>query len=189
MTEDYLIVALIGIAVVFFLFWPKPDRRKKRKQDPARKPERRVARRPVTARYTEDDPVPANAIVVDGSNVMHWGGDPSAPTIAKVVDALENKGFAPIVIFDASVGYRLSDRYMNERTLAPMINMAASRVYVVHKGVVADEVILDFATTHDLRIVTNDRYKDWSVQFPLIKKKGRLVKGTVKEGSVMLNGI
>lgn len=180
MTSQELFVALIGVAAVFYLFWPKPARRKKSAaQD---------APRPTQDPYTEET-VPTNAIVVDGSNVMHWGGEPSSRVIAKTVYELENRGFAPIMIFDASVGYRLSDHYMTPRALAPLVNMAMNRVYVVHKGVVADEVILDFATEHDLRIVTNDRYLDWSVQFPLVKKKGRLVKGTMKEGNIIFRGL
>lgn len=189
MTSQEILVALIGIAFVFYVFWPRPARRKKTSRAPDRRKRATTSQRSYSPPSAQDEAVPKNAIVVDGSNVMHWGGDPSSKAIAQVVYALENKGFAPIVIFDASVGYRLSDRYMTERALAPMINMAANRIYVVHKGVVADEVILDFATEHNLRIVTNDRYRDWSVQFPLVKKKGRLVKGTFAEGSVNLRGI
>jgi hypothetical protein len=135
-----------------------------------------------------DAELPKNAIVVDGSNVMHWGGDPSAHTLDRVLRTLENKGFAPIVFFDANVGYVLDDSYYNEAKLASMIGTPAEHICVVSKGVVADEAILAFATDHGLRVVTNDQYRDWRVRFPLAGQRGKLLRGTWREGSVVWRG-
>jgi hypothetical protein len=135
-----------------------------------------------------DVELPPNAIVVDGSNVMYWGGDASAHTLDRVLRALENKGYAPIVFFDANVGYVLDDSYCNEAKLAAMIGTPAKNICVVSKGVVADEAILAFATDHDLQVVTNDQYRDWRVRFPLAGKKGKLVRGTWRDGSVVWRG-
>lgn len=117
---------------------------------------------------------------------MYWGGEPSKMVLARVIATLREKELSPIAIFDASVGYRLEDRYLNEVDMGAITGLPPTRKLVVHKGVVADEVILDFATAHNLRIVTNDKYRDWTTQFPLVKTKGRLVKGTWKQGNVML---
>lgn len=130
-----------------------------------------------------------NAILVDGSNVMYWGGEPSAKVLKRVIDDLKAKGFAPIVVFDASVGYRLSDRYLDDATMATLVGLKTSQVLVVSKGQVADEILLKMAQDNCLRIVTNDRYRDWGVQFPLVKRKGRLIKGEWREGSVVLRGL
>jgi hypothetical protein len=127
---------------------------------------------------------PRNAIVVDGSNVMFWGGDPSLNTLARILRSLEAADYAPIVFFDASVGYKVGERYYDELAIAPLIGIRFDRICVVSKGVIADQSILMFATDHKLRIVTNDRYRDWSVQFPIIKQKGRLVRGAWKNGNV-----
>jgi hypothetical protein len=166
MTSLELLAWLCAVAVVFYFFWPKPKR--------------------VAAPRPTVDGLPKNAIVVDGSNVMYWGGEPSQMVLARVLAALRKKDFAPIAIFDASVGYRLGNRFMNEMELAAITGLPDRQILVVNKGIVADEVILDFATEHNLRIVTNDRYRDWATQFPHVKKKGCLVKGTWKEGNVML---
>ena len=131
------------------------------------------------------DVLPPNAILVDGSNVMHWGGDPSERVLIRVIQDLRAKGHASIVVFDASVGYRLGSRYLSGAQMAQMIGLPAAQVAVVNKGVVADEVLLDLAQTHSLRIVTNDRYRDWRVQFPVAKEKGTLVQGTWTEGNVV----
>ncbi len=135
-----------------------------------------------------EDNLPANAIVVDGSNVMHWGGDPSADVLARVLRNLEAKGHTPIVFFDANAGYRLGDSYYNEAKLGSLIGTPAKHICVVDKGVVADEAILAFASDHNLRIVTNDQFRDWRVRFPIASQKGKLLRGIWREGSVVWRG-
>ncbi len=130
-------------------------------------------------------PVPENAIIVDGSNVMHWGGDPSLQVLTGVIHKITDLDLTPVVVFDASVGHRLMGRYMHGDAMAKLIGLPAAHVYVVHKGVVADEVILDLAQTHGLKVVSNDRFRDWSVKFPLVKTKGRMMRGTWKGGNVV----
>jgi hypothetical protein len=126
---------------------------------------------------------------VDGSNVLFWGGDgPSAMILTRVLRALEEKGYVPIVYFDANVGYVLAKRYYNESRMAGMIKIPKRHICVVDKGVIADEAILAFASEHRLRVVTNDNFRDWRVQFPHADKKGVLVNGTWQEGSVIWRG-
>lgn len=132
--------------------------------------------------------MPPNAILVDGSNVMHWGGDASAEVLKRVLKSLENKGHAPIVFFDASAGYRLGDRYYNEAKLAALLGRSANHICVVDKGVVADQAILMFASDYGLRVVTNDKYRDWRVQFPHAAKKGNLIGGEWRDGAVVWRG-
>jgi hypothetical protein len=138
-----------------------------------------------TAKVKVEDGPPANAIVVDGSNVMHWGDAASAFTVMHILADLRAKGYAPIVFFDANVGYVLGDRYYNEQILAAMIDTPAAHIRVVSKGVIADEAILAFATNHKLRVVTNDKYRDWRVRFPHAAKKGVLRAGTWRDGNVV----
>lgn len=173
MSQQELFAALIGVAFVFYLFWPKAGRKKVSQPKPIKR----------------DDGLPRNPIVLDGSNIMYWGGDPSAKALNHVIGFLAQKNFSPVVIFDASAGYRLSDRFMTEIDFARLTSLPERQILVVNKGVVADEVILDFATTHKLRIVTNDRYRDWSVQFPMVKQKGRLLKGSFANGNVAIPGL
>ena len=134
------------------------------------------------------DKPPENAILVDGSNVMHWGGDPSQMVLTRVVHDLRERGFTPIVVFDASVGYRLSDRYIHGPQMAQLIGLPLKHVHVVQKGVIADEVLLELARIHGLRVVSQDRFRDWRGQFPAIAKKGAIVRGVWKEGSVVWSG-
>ncbi|SFS01469.1 NYN domain-containing protein [Yoonia litorea] len=139
------------------------------------------------AKPLKTGPAP-NAIVVDGSNVLHWGGEPSLLVLRRVLGSLSDKGYAPIVFFDANVGYLLGDRYFDEAKLASLTGLPKESICVVDKGVVADEAILMFATDHGLRVVTNDRYRDWRVRFPLAGQKGALLGGKWNEGSVVWRG-
>ena len=69
--------------------------------------------------------LPENGIVVDGSNVMYWNGDPETRVLRRVIDKLKELGFQPFVVFDASVGYRLSDRYLDDVTMAAIVDLPA----------------------------------------------------------------
>jgi hypothetical protein len=126
-----------------------------------------------------------HAIVVDGSNVMHWGGAPSAKVLACVLVELQAKGYAPIVFFDASAGYRLADRYLGAQELAGLTGLPAAQIHVVDKGVIADSAILRFSALHGLRIVSNDQYRDWRVQFPHLGRKGAVLRGRFQDGAVV----
>ena len=137
------------------------------------------------ARTLRTDHTPANAIIVDGSNVMHWGGDPSILTLSRVLRALTQVGFHPIAYFDANVGYKLADMHLGPTHLAQQIGLPPRQVIIVPGGVQADGLILEHAVLHGLRVVTNDRFLDWKAQFPDISRRGFLVKGTWREGNVV----
>lgn len=131
------------------------------------------------------DTAPKNAILVDGSNVMHWGGEPAAFVVERVVAALAREGWVPYVCFDANAGYKLEGRYMKARDMASLIGIPAARILVVDKGMVADEVLLHEAQKRGLKIVSNDRFRDWTGQHPWVKDHKRFLRGTWKEGAVV----
>ena len=124
-------------------------------------------------------------VVVDGSNVMHWSGEPSKGALWGVISTLTRQGLDPYVIFDANVGYILSGRHLDLAELSQICGLPNERIAVVDKGVVADEVILKYAKTHSVKVVSNDRYRDWTVKFPFVKTKGRMMRGTWKGGAVV----
>lgn len=130
-----------------------------------------------------------NAILVDGSNVMHWGGDPSEKVLRHVIDRLKEQGLEPIVIFDANVGYKLQDRFLDEAQMARLMGVPRKQVVVVNKGQTADELILDQAAATDWRIVTNDRFRDWAVRYKFVKQHKRFVRGEWRGGNVLFRGL
>lgn len=126
-------------------------------------------------------------VVVDGSNVMHWKDDsPNIQTVREVLDELTARGFSPGVVFDANAGYKIADRYLNERALARLLKLPSDRVHVVPKGEPADPFILRAANGLGARVVTNDRYRDWIDAYPEVRRPGFLIKGRYDGGVLKL---
>jgi hypothetical protein len=130
------------------------------------------------------------AILVDGSNVMHWQDNtPSLDPLQQVVRELSLLGLKPGVVFDANVGYKLEGRFLGERELAIRLGIPAAQIMVVPKGTQADPYLLDTARELQARIVTNDRFRDWVTDYPEVKEPGLLVSGGVQAGRVWLDGV
>lgn len=127
-------------------------------------------------------------IVIDGSNVMHWGGEsPRIEPVREVVRHLESLGFTPGVIFDANAGYLLEGRYCHDHVFGRLLGLPTDRVMVVDKGTPADPVILREAQDLKARVVTNDRYRDWAERFPDVRSPGFLVRGGYRNGRLWLD--
>jgi hypothetical protein len=125
-------------------------------------------------------------IIVDGSNVLHWGGDPSLKVLVRVLQKLVAQRLEPLVYFDANVGYVLFDRHVDPAELAEALNVQARQVTIAPSRVTADEVLLRHALRDGLRVVSNDRFLDWKQKFPQIDRRGFLVKGRWQQGTVIL---
>ncbi|MBL4928494.1 NYN domain-containing protein [Fuscibacter oryzae] len=127
-------------------------------------------------------------VVVDGSNVMHWDeGKPSLETLRLVLEELSARGFSPGVIFDANAGWKLHDRYVDDRSFARQLKLPEDTVLVVPKGVPADQYILESARDLKARVVTNDRFRDWAEHFPEVHDPDFLIRGGVRVGHVWLD--
>ena len=159
-----LLVALAAVAVLL-LFGPRKPKATKR---PARSP--------------------GKPILVDGSNVMHWSrGQPDLQTVKSVLTSLHNKGYPPLVWFDANAGYLVENRYMQPKHLAWKIGLPTRSVRIAPKGTPADPLILDEARQSGVPIITNDRFRDWQEQFPEIANTDRLVRGGFDGAAVRLH--
>lgn len=151
-----------------------------------------LLRRFFRSRKSSQHPAPEakplkNAVIVDGSNVMHWkGGSPDLATVRLVVDQLTGKGFAPGVVFDANAGYLLTGKYQHDGALGRALGLHEDRVMVVPKGTPADPAILTAARDMKARVVTNDRFRDWADDFPEIRTPGHLISGSIKGRQVYL---
>ena len=55
-------------------------------------------------------------------------------------------------------------------------------VLVVPKGNPADIYILNAARDMDAFIITNDRFRDWALEYPEVLDPGYLIKGEYRQG-------
>lgn len=129
----------------------------------------------------------AKPIIIDGSNVMHWdGGEPRIEVVKSVVNHLKEKGFSPGIVFDANAGYLLTGKYQHDGSLSRNLGLPEKNVMVVPKGTSADPTILEIARDMDARVVSNDRFRDWVGQYPEIRRKGFVIRGRFKSGTLDL---
>ncbi len=128
---------------------------------------------------------PRPAILIDGSNVMHWQDNtPSVAPLQKLVRDLTLRGMTPGVVFDANVGYKLTGRFLNERDLAKLLMLPSEQILVVPKGTQADYYLLETARDLKAQIVTNDRFRDWADTYPEVAEPGTLLRGGMRDGQV-----
>jgi hypothetical protein len=131
---------------------------------------------------------PPNWVVIDGSNVLHWAdGKPDIATLQAVVKRLTGLGFTPGVVFDANAGYKISDRYLHDGSLARLLGLSDDRVMVANKGTPADPILLSAARDLGARVVSNDRFRDWVETHPEITRPGHLIRGGFRNGSLWLD--
>lgn len=126
-------------------------------------------------------------IVVDGSNVMHWKDNtPQLSTLLEVLRALEARGFSPGVVFDANAGYKIAGIYKHDFGFGKVLGLPQDRVMVVNKGEPADPVVLAAAAEHGVRVVSNDRFRDWAADFPEVTDPAHFLRGGYRDGVLWL---
>ncbi len=129
-------------------------------------------------------------ILIDGSNVMHWQDNtPAFDPLTKVIAQLQGLGYLPGIVFDANAGWKLQGRYLNDGQLASLLGLERRQVLVVPKGSQADPFLLQTAREYGVRIVTNDRFRDWADQHPEVLDPKFLIRGGMREGKVWLQGL
>jgi hypothetical protein len=130
------------------------------------------------------------AILIDGSNVIHWQDNtPQLEPLLQVVRDVSGRGLKPGVVFDANVGYKLTGRFLGERDLSRILSLPRDQIYVVPKGTQADPYLLDTARHLKAQIVTNDRFRDWVDSYPEVAEPGTLIRGGMRDGRVWLKGL
>lgn len=116
-------------------------------------------------------------VLIDGSNVINWYVDadlarkPSLAPLKTVLLMLQARGQSAGVVFDATIGHRLMDRFMGHDELAALLPLAAD-VLVVDKGTIADTILIETARAEAMIIISNDHFRDHPLARHLLKQKG-----------------
>ncbi|PKL71115.1 MAG: Zc3h12a-like ribonuclease, partial [Methanobacteriales archaeon HGW-Methanobacteriales-2] len=101
-------------------------------------------------------------VIVDASNVAHYGkkdGKPSLSKLLKAVEALEKLGYHPILIADASLRHEIDEKEEFNKLLDE------EKVHQVPAGTNADHYILNLAEEEDAKILSNDAFREFFDEF------------------------
>lgn len=128
---------------------------------------------------------PINRIVIDGSNVAHYGQEKNTASADQVMQAyndLKDLGFERVYIITGAglrhaIGkekYKEMERYfrrISKKTKTEIFHQAPA-------GTNDDQFIINFAIKSDLLILTNDLYRDAVQKNPELREQieGRLIK-------------
>lgn len=176
-----LALAVLGVLVLGVRILTQPSRR------PPRGKRSGDRQRSTMAPLAGDD---RQIVLIDGSNVMHWmDNTPQLAPLLQVVHDLSRRGMKPGVVFDANVGYKLMGKFLGERDLSRMLSLPRDQILVVPKGKQADPFLLETARDLKARIVTNDRYRDWTDRYPDVAQPDKLITGEMRDGRVWLKGM
>jgi hypothetical protein len=122
---------------------------------------------------------PYDAVLIDGANVVNWERNfglsdrASLDPVIGVLTVLQAEGRGAHVLFDASIGYMISSRFLNERDLEKRLGKwRGLTVEVVPKGTVADICLINYALATGAVIVTNDLYRDHPRARFVTKRRG-----------------
>jgi hypothetical protein len=125
----------------------------------------------------------AERIVLDGSNLLYWLDEtPQLRSVQIVLDRVRAGGLVPVVWFDANVGYLIGDRWLGPGAMARLLDLDAGQVFVAPKGTPADPLLLDAARALGVRVVSNDRFRDWTETRPWLAEPGFLMPGRIRGG-------
>ncbi len=116
-------------------------------------------------------------VLIDGSNVINWAVDaglvakPSLAPLTTVLKMLQARGQRVVVVFDATIGHRLNNRFMGRDELASLLPLAKD-VQIADQGVIADTILIAMARSDAMIIITNDHFRDHPLARHLLKQKG-----------------
>lgn len=128
---------------------------------------------------------PEKDIVVDGTNVIFWGGYANLGNLRMVVDHLREKAIMPYVFFDSSSRHLARDAIVDEEGFSKALGLERDRVMICPSRTEADDFIARFARDQQLAIVSNDDFKDHLLEYKGLK----VVRGMIADGHPMLQEI
>lgn len=108
-------------------------------------------------------------IVVDGANVAYveqtQDGKPKMSNLVAVREALEQKGYDPIIIVDASLIHEIDDPDQLQAFLD------SQRIHQAPADTEADYFVLETAAEKNAKVVSNDRFEEFLQRFDWIENR------------------
>lgn len=116
-------------------------------------------------------------VLIDGSNVINWAVDaglaakPTLAPLTTVLRTLQARGQRARIVFDATIGHRLNNRFMGHDELAALLPLAED-IQIADQGVIADTILIALARAEAMIVITNDHFRDHPTARHLLKQKG-----------------
>ncbi len=130
-----------------------------------------------------DLPSDRELLLVDGLNVCYWAqgkGNASLDVLLTLLLEITGHGFDFLCLCDANA-FSLLKRFAKEGEddIFGKLEEKVSRIHVVTGGTRADDFLLQHADAEELRIITNDRYRNHGKDYSWLEKdeSERLIKG------------
>jgi Zc3h12a-like Ribonuclease NYN domain len=115
----------------------------------------------------------SNKLVVDGLNLIYAGFEqrPNLTKLLAVLVELKRINCDFICFFDASTYWRLADlpSDCDQRTYYALVSQFPNIFVPVPGGKRADDYILAYANRHNLRVLSNDCYREYIERYPWLK--------------------
>lgn len=112
---------------------------------------------------------PRKVAIVDGGNVAYIEqsdkGQPKVSNITAVRQALEERGYQPIIIVDASTRHQVDDPEQLEHLIEEQIVRQAPA------DTDADYFVLKIADQMKAVVVSNDEYREFQHKYPWIEER------------------
>lgn len=135
--------------------------------------------------------------VFDGSNIYHFGLDRKLGPLplGALIAALRSEGYRIVCFFDANIYFALRENgdlpeikgQFSPRFLQSTFDLNLNEIYVVPKGVQADDFVVECLTHLPVSFaVTNDRYRDFHDRYPLLTENKDWRKGVRLNGENLL---
>jgi hypothetical protein len=114
-----------------------------------------------------------NKLVVDGLNLIYAGFEqhPNLTKLLAVLVELKRIDCYFICFFDANTYWRLADlpSDCDKRTYYALVSQFPNIFVPVPSGKRADDYILAYANSHNLRVLSNDCYREYYERYPWLK--------------------
>ncbi|WP_324752349.1 NYN domain-containing protein [Roseovarius sp. Pro17] len=140
-------------------------------------------------RFMRDLRLDAKTVIIDGSNIYHFGHDNGldAQPLAEIAHQLRTEGYRIVCFFDASIFFRLMEHGALPRVkhhtfalLYDIFGLRPDEIYVVPSGVQADQFILESLKHLPISFaVTNDQFRDYATEYAGVMKDQHWRKGVV----------
>ncbi|KAB7613689.1 hypothetical protein F9L33_09950 [Amylibacter sp. SFDW26] len=131
----------------------------------------------------------AKTVILDGSNIYHFGHDNGldAQPLGMIANQLRTEGYRIVCFFDANIFFTLSkhgafpsDVQHSLKMLEDIFGLQPNEIYVVPAGEQADKYVLSSLKHLPISFaVSNDRFRDYSKQYPTVMKDNQWRKGVV----------